>query len=160
MIVGIDLGTTNSLVAVMESGGPRVLANSLGDMLTPSVVGVDLDGHILVGRAARELQVTAPDRCASVFKRHMGTEWTTTIAGIEFNPVKLSSLVLSALKADAEAALKTTVDRAVITVPAYFNEHQRQATIRAGELAGLQVERILNEPTAAAIAYGLQETEA
>lgn len=157
MIIGIDLGTTNSLAAVLSDDGPRLIPNALGDVLTPSVVGIDLQDHLLVGRTARELSISSPERCAARFKRYMGTEWQTQLAGRRFNAVELSSLVLKSLKIDAEAMLGSTVDRAVITVPAYFNEHQRKATIYAGQLAGLNVERILNEPTAAAIAYGYQE---
>jgi molecular chaperone HscC len=156
-IIGIDLGTTNSAVAHMTADGPRIIPNALGQNLTPSVVGLDADGQLLVGAAARELRVTRPDRTASVFKRHMGTTWTTTIAGREFAPEELSGLVLRSLKADAEAHFKSEVTRAVITVPAYFNDRQRKATMAAGKIAGLSVERILNEPTAAAIAYGFHE---
>ena len=159
MIIGIDLGTTNSLAACLTPDGPMLIPNALGDALTPSVVGMDSDGQVIVGRAARELQVTAPDRCASMFKRHMGSDWSTKIGGQEFTAVELSSLVLKSLREDAEAHADEEVTRAVITVPAYFNEHQRTATIRAGEIAGLKVERILNEPTAAAIAYGLHEND-
>lgn len=159
MIIGIDLGTTNSLAAVMSDDGPRLIPNALGEVLTPSIVGLDRDGHVLVGRAAQELQVTAPDRCASLFKRQMGSEWTAEFAGQPFTPVELSSLVLKSLREDAAAHLGEPIERAVITVPAYFNEHQRTATIRAGEIAGLTVERIVNEPTAAAIAYGLHEAD-
>ncbi len=156
-IVGIDLGTTYSAVGHLTDQGPQLIANALGDLLTPSAVGIDDDGQVLVGRAAKELQVTHPDRCASVFKRYMGTDWTIELPGRRFTPEELSSLVLKNLKQDAEACLGEPVDRAVITVPAYFNEHQRKATLRAGKIAGLNVERILNEPTAAAIAYGLHE---
>lgn len=157
IIVGIDLGTTNSLVARWSVDAPALIPNVFGDMLTPSVVGIDLEGRLLVGRPARELQILHPERCASAFKRHMGTDWKTRLGEREFGPVELSSLVLRSLKADAESHLGQPITHAVITVPAYFNEHQRQATIRAGELAGLTVRRILNEPTAAAIAYGIHE---
>jgi molecular chaperone HscC len=157
-IIGIDLGTTNSAVAYMTADGPKLIPNALGSNLTPSVVGLDEDARLLVGAAARELRVTRPERCASLFKRHMGTGWTATIAGREFAPEELSGLVLRSLKADAEAHFKEEVSRAVITVPAYFNDRQRQASIAAGKIAGLTVERILNEPTAAAIAYGLHES--
>jgi molecular chaperone HscC len=157
MIIGIDLGTTNSAVAYMGDDGPQLIPNALGETLTPSVVGIDDGGKLLVGRAARELQVLQPERCASVFKRRMGTDWSTEIAGRKFSPEELSSLVLRSLKEDAEAKLGAPVEKVVITVPAYFNEHQRKATINAGRIAGLQVERILNEPTAAAIAYGFHE---
>jgi molecular chaperone HscC len=158
-IVGIDLGTTNSAIGCMVNGEPQLIPNTLQQVLTPSVVGVDLDGQIVVGRAAQELQVMYPERCAGAFKRHMGSDWTIQLADHDFTPEKLSSLVLQSLKADAEAFLGHAVDAAVITVPAYFNEYQRRATIQAGQLAGLQVERILNEPTAAAIAYGLHDDQ-
>jgi len=159
MIVGIDLGTTNSAVATMSPDGPRLIPNALGEVLTPSVVGIDDDGKLLVGSAARELQVTHPERCAAAFKRHMGSDWTVRLAGQEFNPEKLSSLVLKQLKVDAETHFDGPVTDAVITVPAYFNEHQRKATINAGQIAGWNVRRILNEPTAAAIAYGFHESD-
>ena len=120
-------------------------------------MGIDGDGRVLVGRAAKELQVTQPERCASCFKRYMGMDWSVDLPGRRFTPEELSSLVLKSLKEDAQAHLGAAVDRAVITVPAYFNEHQRKATMRAGQIAGLAVERILNEPTAAAIAYGLHD---
>jgi molecular chaperone HscC len=158
-IIGIDLGTTNSAAAHMTPDGPRLIPNALGATLTPSVVGIDEDGKLLVGAEVRELRVTRPERTASLFKRHMGTDWTATIAGREFAPEELSGLVLRSLKADAEACFKEDVTRAVITVPAYFNDRQRKATIAAGKIAGLTVERILNEPTAAAIAYGFHEAK-
>ena len=145
------------MIGVMSDDGPRLIPNALGDLLTPSVVGIDESGQVLVGRTAREYQVRHPDRCAATFKRHMGSEWTTQLGNQTLGAVELSSLVLQSLKADAEAALREPVQRAVITVPAYFNEPQRKATIRAGELAGLQVTRVLNEPTAAAIAYGVHQ---
>ncbi len=158
-IIGIDLGTTNSAVGFLSDEGPKLIPNSLGSNLTPSVVAIDSSGKLLVGAAAKELRVTEPDRCASVFKRHMGNDWSTTLGDKEFNPIELSSLVLASLKADAEAYFREPVKRAVITVPAYFNDRQRQATIAAGHIAGLKVERILNEPTAAAIAYGFHESD-
>ncbi len=156
-IVGIDLGTTNSAVAHLTPDGPQVIPNALGGRLTPSVVGVDDSGVVLVGAAARELQVVKPERCASLFKRFMGTDRTVTLGSRTFSPEELSGLVLRSLKADAEAHFKCPVVRAVITVPAYFNDRQRKATIAAGRIAGFQVERILNEPTAAAIAYGFHD---
>jgi molecular chaperone HscC len=156
-IIGIDLGTTNSVAAYLAEDGPRVIPNALGEPLTPSVVGLDPDGKLLVGRAARELQVTHPERTAALFKRHMGSDWTAPLGGREFTPEELSSLVLRALKEDAAAYLGQPIERAVITVPAYFNEHQRRATLTAGRIAGLKVERIFNEPTAAALAYGFHE---
>ena len=160
MIIGIDLGTTNSLAACMTPDGPRLIPNALGEVLTPSIVGIDPDGCLLVGQSAKELQVTQPDRCASSFKRHMGTDWAKKIADKTWTPEQLSAFVLQALKEDAEAHLAQPVTRAVITVPAYFNELQRRATISAGKMAGFQVERIINEPTAAAIAYGFHEANA
>ena len=158
-IIGIDLGTTNSAVAHMTDDGPQLIPNALGANLTPSVVGIDEEGRVLVGADAKELRVTHPERCASLFKRYMGTDWTAKIAGKEFTPEELSSLVLRSLKADAEAFFKTEITRAVITVPAYFNDQQRKATMAAGKIAGLYVERILNEPTAAAIAYGFHRQD-
>lgn len=157
-IIGIDLGTTNSAAAYMSENGPKLIPNALGEVLTPSVVGVDADGKVLVGRAAKELQVTQPDRCASLFKRYMGTDWRVELSKRSFTPEELSSLVLRTLKEDAEAYFHEPVPRAVITVPAYFNEEQRRATINAGRIAGFKVERIFNEPTAAALAYGFHES--
>jgi molecular chaperone HscC len=156
-IIGIDLGTTNSAAAYMTDEGPRLIPNALGEPLTPSVVGVDEGGQLLVGRAARELQVVHPQRCATLFKRHMGSDWTADLAGRKLSPEELSSLVLRSLKADADAFFHEPIDRAVITVPAYFNDRQRKATLNAGRIAGLNVERIFNEPTAAALAYGFHE---
>jgi molecular chaperone HscC len=157
MIIGIDLGTTNSVAAYLTDGGPKLIPNALGEVLTPSVVGVDLNGNVVVGRTAKELQVVHPDRCAATFKRCMGTDWKCQLDGKDFTPEKLSALVLKSLKADAEALFGHPVDRAVITVPAYFNDHQRKATLNAGRIAGFEVKRIINEPTAAAIAYGFHE---
>jgi molecular chaperone HscC len=156
-VIGIDLGTTNSAVAFLGPDGPEIIPNALGARLTPSVVGVDDSGSVLVGATARELQVVRPDRCALLFKRFMGTDKTVVLGGKTFTPEELSGLVLRSLKADAEAHFGEPVTRAVITCPAYFNDRQRKATIAAGRIAGLQVERILNEPTAAAIAYGFHE---
>jgi molecular chaperone HscC len=157
-MIGIDLGTTNSAAAYLSDDGPKIIPNALGEALTPSVVGIDRDGKLLVGRAARELQVIEPKRCASVFKRFMGTDWTVKLDGRQFRPEELSSLVLRTLKEDAEAYFKAPVTRAVITVPAYFNDQQRKATLSAGRIAGFEVERIFNEPTAAALAYGFHES--
>lgn len=157
MIVGIDLGTTNSAVAVWREGKVEFIPNSLGAMLTPSAVGLDDDGALLVGLAARERQATHPHLTASAFKRYMGASRQTRLGGKDYLPEELSALVLARLKADAEAYLGEPVREAVITVPAYFNDKQRKATRRAGELAGLKVERLLNEPTAAALAYGIHE---
>lgn len=159
MIIGIDLGTSNSVVAYMSKEGPKIIPNSLEQLLTPSVVGIDQDGEIVVGETAKELYITKPDRCTSLFKRYMGEVRKIKVADKTFSPEELSSLVLRSLKEDAEAFLNTKIDSAVITVPAYFNENQRQATIEAGRLAGLKVSRIINEPTAASIAYGLQEPD-
>ncbi|HZZ81574.1 MAG TPA: Hsp70 family protein, partial [Gemmataceae bacterium] len=156
-IIGIDLGTTYSVAAYLTPEGPRVIPNSLGETLTPSVVGLDSDRRLLVGQVAKEFAVVQPDRCVALFKRYMGTDWTTTIAGQKFTPEELSSLILRSLKDDASAFLKEPIERAVITVPAYFNDQQRKATINAGRIAGLKVERIVNEPTAAAMAYGFHE---
>lgn len=160
MIVGIDLGTTNSLVAVWKEDGPHLIQNSLGDVLTPSCVSIDDDGSILVGKAARERLQTHPESTAAVFKRYMGSDRTLQLGKKSFRAEELSALILRALKEDAEAALGQSVTEAIITVPAYFSEAQRQATRTAGRLAGLKVERLLNEPTAAALAYGLHQRDA
>lgn len=157
MIIGIDLGTTHSLVAVWKDGGPRLVPNALGGVLTPSCVGIDEDGSVLVGEAARERLQTHPQRTAALFKRYMGSARTVRLADRDYRPEELSALVLRSLKGDAEAFLGETVTEAVITVPAYFSDAQRKATRVAGQLAGLKVERLLNEPTAAALAYGLHE---
>jgi molecular chaperone HscC len=155
MIVGIDLGTTNSAIAIWRDGKAELIPNRLGQMLTPSAVSVDQDGEILVGMAARERQVSHPAATATAFKRYMGTQRRVRLSGIVFTPEELSALVLRSLKEDAETYLGEAVTEAVITVPAYFNDKQRKATKRAGELAGLKVERLVNEPTAAALAYGI-----
>jgi len=159
MIVGIDLGTTNSAVAIWRDGKSVLVPNSIGDLLTPSAVGLSDDGAILVGMAARERQVTHPKLTATAFKRLMGTQQKTKLGRTGYSPEELSALVLRALKADAEAWLGGPVESAVITVPAYFNDRQRRATRRAGEMAGLKVDRLLNEPTAAALAHGIHEKE-
>jgi molecular chaperone HscC len=159
MIVGIDLGTSNSLVAAFLDGEPRLIPNALGHHLTPSVVGLDDDGRVLVGLAARERLLTHPALTTSLFKRYMGSSREVELGKKKFRPEELSSLVLRSLKADAEAFLGGPVEEAVITVPAYFSEAQRRATRTAGELAGLKVERLLNEPTAAALAYGLHQAQ-
>ncbi len=156
-IVGIDLGTTYSLVAVLRDGVPTPLPNALGELLTPSAVSVDESGQVMVGAAARARAGTHPERTALAFKRDMGTERVYALADLAFTPPELSALVLSSLRKDAETALGEPVEEAVVTVPAYFDEAQRQATRAAGEIAGLRVERILNEPTAAALAYGLHQ---
>ena len=155
MIVGIDLGTTNSLIAVWQDGAPRLIPNRLGEVMTPSCVSIDEDGSVLVGRAARERLQTHPGHSAAAFKRHMGSAKRITLGQRSFRPEELSALILRALKEDAEAALGMPVTEAIITVPAYFSDAQRKATRAAGQLAGLQVERLLNEPTAAALAYGI-----
>jgi molecular chaperone DnaK len=155
--VGIDLGTTNSVVAVLEGGEPTVIANAEGARTTPSVVAFAKDGEVLAGEVAKRQGVTNVDRTVRSVKRHMGTDWTTEIDGKTFNPQQISAFILQKLKRDAEAYLGEPVTDAVITVPAYFNDHQRQATKEAGEIAGLNVSRIINEPTAAALAYGLDK---
>ena len=157
-IVGIDLGTTNSLVALWQDGEARIIEYVLGSRLTPSVVGVDDGGEILVGQAAKERLVTHPDLTVASFKRFMGSERVTRLGHQRFRPEELSSFVLRALKADAEAYFGQPVEEAVISVPAYFNDTQRKATRLAGELAGLKVDRLINEPTAAAMVYGLHES--
>lgn len=159
MIVGIDLGTTNSLIAVWEAGRARLIPNSLGEVLTPSCVSIDDDGSILIGHAARERLQTHPDRTAALFKRYMGSNHTVRLAGRDYRSEELSALVLRSLKEDAEAALGHTITEAIITVPAYFSDAQRKATRAAGLLAGLTVERLLNEPTAAALAYGIHQQQ-
>ncbi len=158
-IVGIDLGTSNSLVAYWSEDGPVIIPNILGERLTPSVVSVDDNGEILVGQIAKERLITHPLLTASAFKRYMGTEKVYSLGKYSFSPEELSSFVIRALKADAEAYLKQDVTEAVISVPAYFNDTQRKATKRAAELAGLKVDRLISEPTAAAIAYGLHQKE-
>lgn len=157
MIVGIDLGTTNSAVAVWRDGVAQLIPNSLGDTLTPSAVSVGDDGAILVGLAARDRQSTHPADTATAFKRLMGTRQQATLGKKTYSAEDLSALVLRSLKADAEAWSGEAVTGAVITVPAYFNDRQRRATKRAGELAGLNVERLINEPTAAALAHGIHD---
>ncbi len=157
--VGIDLGTTNSVVAVLEGGEPTVIANAEGARTTPSVVAFAKDGEVLAGEVAKRQGVTNVDRTVRSVKRHMGTDWNVDIDGKSFNPQQISAFILQKLKRDAEAYLGEPVTDAVITVPAYFNDHQRQATKEAGEIAGLNVSRIINEPTAAALAYGLDKAD-
>jgi molecular chaperone HscC len=156
MIVGIDLGTTNSLIAIWENGRPELVPNALNEVLTPSIIGLDDNGDILVGRPAQERMLIHPELTASVFKRYMGTAKTISLGKRSFRPEELSSLVLRRLKEDAEYKLNQPVEEAIISVPAYFNDTQRKATRSAGQLAGLRVDRLINEPTAAALAYGLQ----
>jgi molecular chaperone HscC len=158
MIIGIDLGTTNSAAGVWREGRAELIPNSLGHTLTPSAVSLDENGEIIVGLPARERQVTHPDRTATAFKRYMGAQRRIRLGERNFLPEELSALVLRSLKTDAETHLNCPVTGAIITVPAYFNDKQRKATRRAGELAGLNVERLINEPTAAALAYGIHET--
>ena len=157
MIVGIDLGTTNSLIAYFTEEGPRIIPNRLGKNLTPSVVSVDSEGNVYVGETARERMSLYPDTVAETFKRSMGTERDYILSGKHYRPEELSSLVLRSLKEDAESFLGEEVTEAVISVPAYFDDKRRKATKRAGELAGLKVERMISEPTAAAVAYGLYD---
>ena len=155
--VGIDLGTTNSAIAVLEGGEPTIIPNAEGSRTTPSVVAFSKTGEVLVGEIAKRQAVTNVERTISSVKRHMGTDWTTEIDGKKYTAQEISARVLMKLKADAEAYLGEPVTEAVITVPAYFNDAQRQATKDAGQIAGLKVERIVNEPTAAALAYGLEK---
>ena len=154
-IIGIDLGTTNSCVAVMEGGQPVVIVNSDGARTTPSVVGFAKNGERLIGETAKRQAITNPDNTISSIKRHMGENYKVNIEGKAYSPQEISAMVLQKLKADAESYLGETVSEAVITVPAYFNDAQRQATKDAGRIAGLEVKRIINEPTSAALAYGL-----
>ncbi len=155
--VGIDLGTTNSVVTVLEGGEPTVIANAEGQRTTPSVVGFSKTGEILVGEIAKRQAVTNVDRTISSVKRHMGEDWSVNIDDKTYNPQQISAFILQKLKKDAESYLGESVTDAVITVPAYFNDAQRQATKDAGQIAGLNVQRIINEPTAAALAYGLEK---
>jgi molecular chaperone DnaK len=157
--VGIDLGTTNSCVSVLEGGEPTVIANAEGARTTPSIVAFAKNGEVLVGEVAKRQSVTNVERTIRSVKRHMGTNWTIDIDGKKYTPQEISARVLQKLKRDAEAYLGETVTDAVITVPAYFNDAQRQATKEAGEIAGLNVLRIINEPTAAALAYGLDKAD-
>ncbi|MBR3498222.1 MAG: molecular chaperone DnaK [Selenomonadaceae bacterium] len=156
-VIGIDLGTTNSVVSVIEGGEPTVITNPEGSRITPSVVGFTKDGQRLVGQLAKRQAVSNPDRTISSIKRHMGESYKVSIDDKNYTPPEISAMVLQKLKADAEAYLGETVTQAVITVPAYFNDSQRQATKDAGTIAGLEVLRIINEPTAAALAYGLDK---
>ena len=159
-VIGIDLGTTNSVVSVMEGGEPTVITNPEGSRITPSVVGFTKTGERLVGQLAKRQAVSNPDRTIASIKRHMGEKsYTVSIDGKSYTPPEISAMILQKLKADAEAYLGEKVDKAVITVPAYFNDSQRQATKDAGQIAGLEVLRIINEPTAAALAYGIDKDE-
>lgn len=158
-VIGIDLGTTNSVVAVMEGGEPTVITNPEGSRLTPSVVGFSKNGERLVGQLAKRQAVSNPDGTFASIKRHMGTDYKVSVDGKNYTPQEISAMILQKLKADAEAYLGESVTQAVITVPAYFNDSQRQATKDAGKIAGLDVLRIINEPTAAALAYGMDKGE-
>lgn len=158
-VIGIDLGTTNSCFAVMEGGDPVVITNSEGARTTPSVVSFQPNGERLVGQVARRQAITNPERTISSIKRHMGTDFKVNIDGKEYSPQAISAMILQKIKADAEAYLGEKITQAVITVPAYFNDSQRQATKDAGRIAGLEVLRIINEPTAAALAYGLDKMD-
>src|SRR3954447_24889873 len=155
--VGIDLGTTNSVVTVLEGGEPTVIANSEGSRTTPSVVAFAKNGEVLVGQIAKNQAITNPDRTIRSVKREMGTSWSIEIDGKKYNAQEISARTLQKLKRDAESYLGDTVTQAVITVPAYFDDAQRTATKEAGQIAGLEVLRIINEPTAAALAYGLDK---
>lgn len=159
MLIGIDLGTTNSLVSVYENGKARLVKNALGHVITPSVVGVDDDDKILVGQPAKDRLQTHPHKTIAAFKRSMGSDQTINIGSFQLNPQELSSFLIKQLKEDVEAELGQPVTEAIITVPAYFNDTQRKLTKLAGQLAGLNVERLLNEPTAAALAYGVHENK-
>ncbi|MCI6012731.1 MAG: molecular chaperone DnaK [Firmicutes bacterium] len=158
-VIGIDLGTTNSCVAVLEGGEPTVIANAEGNRTTPSVVGFAKNGERLVGETAKRQAITNPDRTISSIKRHMGADYKVTIDGKDYTPQDISAMILTKLKNDAESYLGEKVTEAVITVPAYFSDAQKQATKDAGKIAGLDVKRIINEPTAASLAYGLDKEE-
>ena len=158
-IIGIDLGTTNSCVAVMEGGEPVVITNAEGARTTPSVVAFSKTGERMVGQVAKRQAITNPDRTISSIKREMGADYTVEIDGKKYTPQEVSAIILQKLKADAESYLGQTVTEAVITVPAYFTDAQRQATKDAGKIAGLEVKRIINEPTAAALAFGMDKEE-
>jgi molecular chaperone DnaK len=158
-IIGIDLGTTNSVVAVMEGGEPTVISTQEGGRLTPSVVGFSKSGERLVGQLAKRQAISNPDRTVSSIKRHMGTDYKVSIDDKKYSPEEISAMILQKMKGDAEKYLGETVTQAVITVPAYFSDSQRQATKDAGKIAGLDVLRIINEPTAAALAYGIDKTD-
>ena len=158
-VIGIDLGTTNSCVSVMEGGNPVVIANAEGARTTPSVLAFKDNGERLVGQVAKRQAITNPDKTIISIKRHMGTDYRVTVEDKKYSPEEISAMILQKLKADAESYLGETVTEAVITVPAYFNDSQRQATKNAGKIAGLEVKRIINEPTAAALAYGLDKMD-
>ena len=159
-VIGSDLGTTNSCVSVVENKEPVIIPTSTGSRTTPSIVAFSKNGERLVGEAAKRQSVTNPDRTISSVKRHMGTGWSTRIDGNDYKPQTISAMILMQMKKEAEAFLGEEVQEAVITVPAYFNDVQRQATKDAGRIAGLTVKRIINEPTSAALSYGLDHGEA
>ncbi|HIY08258.1 MAG TPA: Hsp70 family protein, partial [Firmicutes bacterium] len=156
-IIGIDLGTTNSCVSVIEGGEAVVIPNAEGGRTTPSVVAFSKTGERMVGQVAKRQAITNPERTISSIKRHMGSNYKVTIDGKNYTPQEISAMILQKLKADAEAYLGEKVTEAVITVPAYFTDAQRQATKDAGKIAGMEVKRIINEPTAAALAYGIDK---
>ncbi|MBP0970096.1 MAG: Hsp70 family protein, partial [Oscillospiraceae bacterium] len=158
-IIGIDLGTTNSCVAVVENGEPVVIPNAEGNRTTPSVVAFSKEGERIVGQVAKRQAITNPDRTISSIKREMGSNFKVTVDGKDYTPQQISAMILGKLKQEAEAYLGEKVTEAVITVPAYFNDAQRQATKDAGKIAGLNVRRIINEPTAAALAYGVDKEQ-
>ena len=158
-VIGIDLGTTNSCVAVIEGGEPVVIANAEGARTTPSVVAFSKDGERMVGQVAKRQAITNPERTVSSIKRHMGSDYKVAIDSKNYTPQEISAMILQKLKGDAESYLGGRVTEAVITVPAYFTDAQRQATKDAGKIAGLDVKRIINEPTAAALAYGIDKED-
>lgn len=158
-IIGIDLGTTNSCVSVIEGGEPVVIANAEGARTTPSVVAFSKDGERMVGNVAKRQAITNPEKTISSIKRHMGSDYKVDIDGKAYTPQEISAIILQKLKSDAESYLGDTVTEAVITVPAYFTDAQRQATKDAGKIAGLEVKRIINEPTAAALAFGIDKED-
>ena len=157
--VGIDLGTTNSVISTLEGGEPKIISNAEGHRTTPSVVAFAKNGEVLVGDQAKRQAITNPDRTVRSVKRHMGTDWNVEVDGKEYSSQEIAARILMKLKRDAEAFLGEPVTEAVITVPAYFGDAQRQATKEAGQIAGLEVLRIINEPTAAALAYGLDKND-
>ena len=158
-IIGIDLGTTNSAVAVMEGGKATIIANAEGNRTTPSIVAFTKSGERIVGETAKRQAITNPDRTISSIKREMGSKYKKNIDGKDYSPEEISAMILAKLKSDVESYLGESITEAVITVPAYFTDAQRQATKDAGKIAGLEVKRIINEPTAAALAYGMDKEQ-